>query len=42
VWLQWPPHVTTGGVTFLAFLFLLELAVEAPSCCFLYGNKRQA
>jgi hypothetical protein len=32
----------TGEGTFLAFLFLLELAVGAPSCCFINGNERQA
>jgi hypothetical protein len=32
----------TGGGTFLAFFLLLELAIRAPSCCFIYGNKRQA
>jgi hypothetical protein len=26
----------------LAFLFLLEQDFEAPSCCFIYDNERQA
>jgi hypothetical protein len=32
----------TGGGTFLAFFFLLELATGASSCGFIYGNERKA
>jgi hypothetical protein len=30
------------GGTFLAFFFLLELAIGAPSYNFMYGNETQA
>jgi hypothetical protein len=30
----------TGGGTFLALFFLLELVIGAPSCCYIYGNKK--
>jgi hypothetical protein len=29
-----------GGETFLAFFFVLELAIEALSCGFIYVNER--
>jgi hypothetical protein len=32
----------TKGEAYLAFFLLLELAVGAPSCYFIYGNERQA
>jgi hypothetical protein len=32
----------TRGEAYLAFLFLLELAIGAISCCFIYGNEKQA
>jgi hypothetical protein len=36
-----PSQAMTGGGTFLAFFFLLELAIRAPSYGFIYGNERQ-
>jgi hypothetical protein len=30
----------TGGGTFQAFFLLPELAIGAPSYCFIYGNER--
>jgi hypothetical protein len=34
--------VRTKGEAGLAFFVLLDLGFKAPSCCFIYGNKRQA
>jgi hypothetical protein len=38
-WLEQPPKVMTRGEACLAFLFMLKLAVGAPSYCFIYGNE---
>jgi hypothetical protein len=40
--LERPPQAMTGGGTFLGFFLLFELAIGAPSYCFIYGNERQA
>jgi hypothetical protein len=32
----------TRGEACLAFFLLLELAIGAPLCCFIYGNESQA